>query len=421
MVMVYASDGSPGRTSTRPGRSVPRSAAGWPGSRSRMYVVAQSVGAIVGGARAVRPDAGLRRVRRPSGDIGQNSFGDSGSGYAWWAAFLLELVMTAIFVYRDPRRHRRAQRAPGARAAGDRRHPRRDPLRRRSRPPAPRSTRPGRSAPALFAGSDAIVQLWLFILAPLVGGAIAGLALPAAVRPRQRAGPRLRARASPAGAGRGARLRRARPVPAGVEPAGREEQAAWEQEPIIQDGWQWDHAAQEWKPLEQWQPAPPAQAAPAEPPAATARRPAPAAGRPTRPAPAEPPRPGHRHHPDPTAGCGPARRALQLDERDRTLGRDLLDQADPARVEHPSRPRVERAVRSRPTRSVYRPAGVVTDWSVVATETSTSTAPAAYAARQPSPSRGVAGIASPASAPSSPARHSPSRPNHQTLPRRSWA
>ena len=41
------------------------------------------------------------------------------------------------------------------------------------------------------------------------------------------------------------------------------EQAAWEQEPIIQDGWQWDHAAQEWKPLEQWQPAPPpAQATP---------------------------------------------------------------------------------------------------------------------------------------------------------------
>ena len=37
------------------------------------------------------------------------------------------------------------------------------------------------------------------------------------------------------------------------------EQAAWEQEPIIQDGWQWDHAAQEWKPLEQWQATPSAQ------------------------------------------------------------------------------------------------------------------------------------------------------------------
>ena len=54
-----------------------------------------------------------------------------------------------------------------------------------------------------------------------------------------------------------------------------QEQAAWEQEPIIQDGWQWDHAAQEWKPLEQWQPAPPAPASAAgspipAPPAAPA-------------------------------------------------------------------------------------------------------------------------------------------------------
>src|SRR5205814_1727824 len=32
------------------------------------------------------------------GNMGQNSFGDQGSGYAWWAAFLLELVMTAVFV-----------------------------------------------------------------------------------------------------------------------------------------------------------------------------------------------------------------------------------------------------------------------------------------------------------------------------------
>src|SRR5690606_37133017 len=32
--------------------------------------------------------------------------------------------------------------------------------------------------PALFAGTDAIIQLWLFILAPLLGGAIAGLTYP---------------------------------------------------------------------------------------------------------------------------------------------------------------------------------------------------------------------------------------------------
>ena len=45
----------------------------------------------------------------------------------------------------------------------------------------------------------------------------------------------------------------------GTSTAGRRatQHAAWEPEPIIQDGWQWDHQAQEWKPLEQWQPAPP--------------------------------------------------------------------------------------------------------------------------------------------------------------------
>ena len=37
------------------------------------------------------------------------------------------------------------------------------------------SVNPARSiGPALFAGGDAIVQLWLFILAPLAGGLIAG-------------------------------------------------------------------------------------------------------------------------------------------------------------------------------------------------------------------------------------------------------
>ncbi len=41
------------------------------------------------------------------------------------------------------------------------------------------SVNPARSiGVALFAGSDAIIQLWLFILAPLLGGALAGLAYP---------------------------------------------------------------------------------------------------------------------------------------------------------------------------------------------------------------------------------------------------
>ena len=42
------------------------------------------------------------------------------------------------------------------------------------------SVNPARSiGPALFAGGDAILQLWLFILAPLLGGALAGVLYPA--------------------------------------------------------------------------------------------------------------------------------------------------------------------------------------------------------------------------------------------------
>lgn len=112
------------------------------------------------------------------GQMGQNSFGDDGTGYAWWAAFLLELLTTAIFVFlilavTDKRNSAYAALAPLAiglslamihfatlGATGT-------------------SVNPARSiGPALFAGSDYILMLWLFILAPLIGGAAAGFAYP---------------------------------------------------------------------------------------------------------------------------------------------------------------------------------------------------------------------------------------------------
>ena len=109
-----------------------------------------------------------------TGNMGQNSFGDAGSGYAWWAAFLLEMLMTAVFLWvilavTDVRNEHPAL-APlaigltltllhfGSIAATG------------------TSVNPGRSiGVGVFAGVDAIAQLWLFILAPLLGGAIAGV------------------------------------------------------------------------------------------------------------------------------------------------------------------------------------------------------------------------------------------------------
>jgi aquaporin Z len=109
-----------------------------------------------------------------TGNMGQNSFGDAGSGYAWWAAFLLEMLMTAVFLWvilavTDVRNEHPAL-APlaigltltllhfGSIAATG------------------TSVNPARSiGVGVFAGVDAIAQLWLFVLAPLLGGAIAGV------------------------------------------------------------------------------------------------------------------------------------------------------------------------------------------------------------------------------------------------------
>ena len=131
-----------------------------------------------------------------TGNMGQNSFGDAGSGYAWWAAFLLELLMTAVFVWvilavTDVRNEHPALAPLAIGLALTMIH-------FGSIAATGTSVNPARSiGVGVFAGADAIVQLWLFILAPLLGGAIAGISLPAAVRPRSRGRAWLRPEARP--------------------------------------------------------------------------------------------------------------------------------------------------------------------------------------------------------------------------------
>lgn len=107
--------------------------------------------------------------------MGQNSFGaESPANYALWAALLLELILTLVFVWvilavTDERNE----------------HPALAPLAIGSTlvalhfvaiPATGTSVNPARSiGPALFAGGDAIAQVWLFVVGPLLGGAIAGL------------------------------------------------------------------------------------------------------------------------------------------------------------------------------------------------------------------------------------------------------
>ncbi len=266
MVMVYAF----GRVSGghfNPAVSVGASISGRvPWSQTGFYVLAQLVGAVVGALVLFLLLQGYDGFDA-EGRMGQNFFGDqSANGYAWWAAFLLELVLTAIFVtvilaVTDERNEHPslAPLAIGLTLAA---------IHFVAIPATGTSVNPARSiGPALFAGAEAIKQLWLFILAPVIGAAVAGLLYPL-----------LFGRASDPVAGSGIKLSRPRTaaqVPGYGQPDQYQQQ--WNQEaaqpaPIVQDGWQWDPVGQQWHPVgstpEQWraqQAAEQAQAAQAAP------------------------------------------------------------------------------------------------------------------------------------------------------------
>ena len=112
------------------------------------------------------------------GRMGTNAFGDAGSGITWWAALILEAILTFVFVVvilavTDVRNEHPALAplAIGLTLAA---------IHFVAIPATGTSVNPARSiGPALFGGTDALQQLWLFIVAPLLGGAVAGLAYPA--------------------------------------------------------------------------------------------------------------------------------------------------------------------------------------------------------------------------------------------------
>jgi aquaporin Z len=136
------------------------------------YVGAQLVGAFAAGLCLFLLLQGFAGFEA-EGNMGQNSYGDAGSGYAWWAAFLLETLMTAVFLWvilavTDTRNEHPALAPLAIGLALTMIH-------FASMSATGTSVNPARSiGVGLFAGADAIVQLWLFILAPLLGGALAG-------------------------------------------------------------------------------------------------------------------------------------------------------------------------------------------------------------------------------------------------------
>ncbi len=140
-----------------------------------VYVAAQLVGAILGAAVLFGLLHGFEGFDA-EGNMGQNAFGsESPANYALWAALLLELVLSVVFVWvvlavTDPRYVLDPALAPlaiGFTLVA---------IHFVSLPATGTSVNPARAiGPALFAGGDSIAQVWLFALGPLLGGAIAGL------------------------------------------------------------------------------------------------------------------------------------------------------------------------------------------------------------------------------------------------------
>jgi aquaporin Z len=137
------------------------------------YVVTQVVAAIAAAAVLFAIASGRDGFSASKSGFATNGYGDHSPGhYKLFACLLIEIVLTAVFLYvilgvtdtRAPKGF--APLAIGLSLTL---------IHLASIPVTNTSVNPARSiGPALFAGSDAISQLWLFLLAPTVGALIAG-------------------------------------------------------------------------------------------------------------------------------------------------------------------------------------------------------------------------------------------------------
>ncbi|WP_395060831.1 aquaporin Z [Paraburkholderia silvatlantica] len=148
------------------------------------YIVAQVLGAVIGAFVLAQIATGKPGFDLVASGFATNGYGEHSPGhYSMGAAFVCEVVMTAFFLFvilgaTD-------KRAPAGFA----------PIaiglcltliHLISIPVTNTSVNPARSTgPALFVGGEAISQLWLFWVAPIVGAVIAGIVYPAVAGRRE--------------------------------------------------------------------------------------------------------------------------------------------------------------------------------------------------------------------------------------------
>jgi aquaporin Z len=145
----------------------------FPGKQVGAYMVAQVVGAIVAAALLLAIANGVDGFSAADNGLGSNGYGDhSPGGYGLAAGLVAEFVLTLVFVFvimgtTDEKAPKGlAPLAIGLALAL---------IHLICIPVTGTSVNPARSlGPAIFQGGWALSQLWVFIVAPLAGGAAGG-------------------------------------------------------------------------------------------------------------------------------------------------------------------------------------------------------------------------------------------------------
>ncbi len=138
------------------------------------YIVAQCIGAILGAAILLAIASGKADYSAAVNGLGQNGFGiHSPHQYALGACMLAEVVLTFLFLLVIfGATHPKAPNGFAGIAIGLTLVL----IHTAGIPVTGTSVNPARSlGPALLVGGEALGQLWLFILAPIIGGIIAAL------------------------------------------------------------------------------------------------------------------------------------------------------------------------------------------------------------------------------------------------------
>ena len=138
------------------------------------YILAQLIGGIAGAGVLYLVASGLPGFDAAGSGFASNGYGDhSPGGYSWESCFIIEVVLTAVFLFVI---HGATDKKAGSMIAPIAIGLCLTLIHLVSIPVTNTSVNPARStATALFAGGWALKQLWLFWVAPIVGGILGGI------------------------------------------------------------------------------------------------------------------------------------------------------------------------------------------------------------------------------------------------------